>query len=345
MSRFIVSILSNHSVPNFLFIKEMEGRYDKHIFVTSPEIGLLGRKGQLIKALNINKENVIVISVDGNDYLSAKNTLTEKYLDTENNEYIVNLTGGTKMMSLAVHDVFKSKRTQFYYVPIGKNEYYNLSTGEKTPLRYRVNLREYFTLYGIDYQSNAEITFQHTRKETMDLFDSVRKRNFWLPRKLIDAQKAATPELRRYLGGEWFEEFSYFKLKEAFNLRDEDIAVSLKIYRENDSKANDNELDVAFMYNNVLYVVECKVTMTGYGRDAKLVVDDYLYKLAAISKDFGLQVSTYIFTIHNMDLFNEDAKDNFWKRCRILGIKGIVTGKMFANLKSSLYDKHTLKNM
>ena len=48
MARIIVSILSNHSVPNFLFIKEMEGQYDRHLFVTSPEIGQLGRKGQLI---------------------------------------------------------------------------------------------------------------------------------------------------------------------------------------------------------------------------------------------------------------------------------------------------------
>ena len=125
MTRIIVSILSNHSVPNFLFIKEMAGQYDRHIFVTSPEIDNLGRKEQLIKALGITDQNVTVISVDGNDYQSAIATLTDRWQEDEDNEYIVNLTGGTKMMSLAVHDFFKDKRADFYYVPIGKNEYYN----------------------------------------------------------------------------------------------------------------------------------------------------------------------------------------------------------------------------
>lgn len=131
MARIIVSILSNHSVPNFLFIKEMEGQYDRHLFVTSPEIGQLGRKGQLTKALGITQQDVTIISVDGNDYLSAIATLADKWQEDEDNDYIVNLTGGTKMMSLAVHDFFKNKRAEFYYVPLGKNEYYNLGTGKK----------------------------------------------------------------------------------------------------------------------------------------------------------------------------------------------------------------------
>lgn len=96
MARIIVSILSNHSVPNFLFIKEMEGQYDRHLFVTSPEIGQLGRKGQLIKALGITQQDVTIISVDGNDYLSAIATLTDKWQEDEDNNYIVNLTGALK---------------------------------------------------------------------------------------------------------------------------------------------------------------------------------------------------------------------------------------------------------
>ena len=344
MARIIVSILSNHSVPNFLFIKEMEGKYDELLFITTPEADKDNRGFQLQTALGRDEDDVVYVTVDGNDYRKALEDLRNWEIKKDD-EYIVNLTGGTKMMSLAVHDFFKDKHAEFYYVPLGKNVYYNLGTGEKTPLKYRVNLREYFSLYGIRFESKAEDSFVHPESETMGIFESVQKSHFHLPKKLWDAQKAATPELRRYLGGEWFEEFSYFKLKEAFNLRDEDIAVSLKIYRENESKKNDNELDVAFMFNNVLYVVECKVTMTGYGRDTKLVVDDYLYKLAAISKDFGLQVSAYIFTLHRMQNFSDEVKLNFLKRCEILGIKGIVTGKMFSNIKASLFNKQALSKL
>lgn len=344
MARIIVSILSNHSVPNFLFIKEMEGKYDELLFITTPEADKDNRGFQLQTALGRDEDDVVYVTVDGNDYRKALEDLRNWEI-RKDDEYIVNLTGGTKTMSLAVHDFFKDKHAEFYYVPLGKNVYYNLGTGEKTPLKYRVNLREYFSLYGIRFESKAEDTFVHPESETMGIFESVQKSHFHLPKKLWDAQNAATPELRRYLGGEWFEEFSYFKLKEAFNLRDEDIAVSLKIYRENESKKNDNELDVAFMFNNVLYVVECKVTMTGYGRDTKLVVDDYLYKLAAISKDFGLQVCAYIFTLHRMQTFSDEVKLNFLKRCEILGIKGIVTGKMFSNIKASLFNKQALSKL
>jgi len=344
MSTILVSILSKHTLPNYLFIREMEGKYDELLFITTPEVDKDNRDFQLLTALGKDDGDVVYVTVDGNDYRKALDDLRNWEI-RNGDKYIVNLTGGTKMMSLAVHDFFKDKHAEFYYVPLGKNEYYNLETGEKTPFNYRVNLREYFSLYGIRFESKAEDTFAHPESETMGIFESVQKSHFYLPKKLWEAQKAATPELRRYLGGEWFEEFSYFKLKEGFNLRDEDIAVSLKIYRENESTKNDNELDIAFMFNNVLYVVECKVTMTGYGRDTKLVVDDYLYKLAAISKDFGLQVSSYIFTLHRMQTFSDEVKLNFLKRCKILGIKGIVTGKMFSNIKASLFNKQALSKL
>lgn len=344
MSTILVSILSKHTLPNYLLIREMEGKYDELLFITTPEVDKDNRDFQLLTALGKDDGDVVYVTVDGNDYRKALDDLRNWEI-RNGDKYIVNLTGGTKMMSLAVHDFFKDKHAEFYYVPLGKNEYYNLETGEKTPFNYRVNLREYFSLYGIRFESKAEDTFAHPESETMGIFESVQKSHFYLPKKLWEAQKAATPELRRYLGGEWFEEFSYFKLKEGFNLRDEDIAVSLKIYRENESTKNDNELDIAFMFNNVLYVVECKVTMTGYGRDTKLVVDDYLYKLAAISKDFGLQVSSYIFTLHRMQTFSDEVKLNFLKRCKILGIKGIVTGKMFSNIKASLFNKQALSKL
>ena len=50
------------------------------------------------------------------------------------------------------------------------------------------------------------------------------------------------------------------RIKKELNLREQDIAMSLKIYRE-DSQNNDNEIDVAFMYENTLYIIECKVSI------------------------------------------------------------------------------------
>lgn len=83
---------------------------------------------------------------------------------------------------------------------------------------------------------------------------------------------------------------------------------------------------MVFVKDNALYVIECKVSMTGYGKVPKSVVDEYLYKLAAISKDFGLRVNSYIFTLHQMWRFSKATQENMSKRMRILGIRDIIDG-------------------
>lgn len=354
MARMLVSILSKHTMPNYLFIKEMEGRYDGMIFITTEQVDSSFGGEQLEEALDLSIDDVgpKYVSVDSDDYLKTIRGLREKVETKPGDTFIVNLTGGTKMMSLAVHDFFASHGTEgnaewsaeFYYVPIGKNQYYNLQTGEMTPITYRVSLREYFCLYDIRYECTQESNFLHSQQETFTLFEEVRQNRYRLTQPLRNAQQAATPELRRYYGGEWFEQFAYFKLKEAFQLNANAIATSVKIYRQNaQDPTNDNELDVAFTYNNQLYVVECKVGMRGWnGVDPRDVVEEFLYKLAAISKDFGLVVKSYLFTLHDMRSFSENTRRNISKRCSILGIQGIVHRGMFTDLRGSLSNRQAL---
>jgi hypothetical protein len=60
-----------------------------------------------------------------------------------------------------------------------------------------------------------------------------------------------------------------------------------------------------------------------------------MYKLAAISKDFGLQVNPYIFTKHRFTpkAFNESRMSAIHKRMRILGIKGLLGNEYFKQYK------------
>lgn len=74
-------------------------------------------------------------------------------------------------------------------------------------------------------------------------------------------------------------------------------------------------------------MIECKVTMNGPKKNPKETVEKYLYKLAAISKDFGLRVNSYLFTLHKMREMPQATQDNIKKRMRILGIRGIVDGQ------------------
>ena len=322
MSKTIVSILSDHLLPNFLFIKEMEGLYSDLLFVSTPQMEMQEKAMHLEVALGRKEGSVRRIVVANDNYKDILDTLRAEQL-SDSVEYIVNITGGTKTMSLAVHEYFCQFNASFVYVPIGKNSYYDFSTDQTHSLDYRVSLNEYFTLYGLAYDYDNDLICDAQRP--FNLFNEQKMSNFYLTEELRFAHKAPRPELRRYLGGEWFEEYVYLRIKRDFKLRDEDIAKSVKICRLS-STSNDNELDVVFVQDNALYVIECKVSMTGYGKEPKSVVDEYLYKLAAISKDFGLRVNSYIFTLHQMWRFAKATQENMSKRMRILGIRDIIDG-------------------
>lgn len=336
MSTILVSILSKHTLPNFLFIKEMEGKYDELLFITTPEVDKDNRGFQLQTTLGKEQEEVVYISVDGNDYRKALEDLNNWEV-RKDDKYIVNLTGGTKMMSLAVHDFFFNLDTHFYYVPIGKNQYYKLSTGTWLPLLYRASLKEYFALYGMKYTCDNKLT--HSEDQTRGLFEEVRFKKFKLPYKLMHAQEEGvwkTPEDKRYYSGGWFEEYTYSRIKRQFHLSDEEIGLSLKIYRNKVKTPNDNELDVAFMLDNALYVIECKVTMNGFNTTVPRTVESFLYKLAAVSKDYGLVVNSYLFTLHRLSLLSSGSLHNIEKRCKILGIRGIIGPKELSDKELKL---------
>ncbi|WP_299368896.1 DUF1887 family CARF protein [uncultured Porphyromonas sp.] len=322
MSKTIVSILSDHLLPNFLFIKEMEGQYSDLLFVSTPQMEMQEKAMHLEVALGRKEGSVRRIVVANDNYKEILDALRAEQF-SGSVEYVVNITGGTKTMSLAVHEYFCQFNASFVYVPIGKNSYYDFSTDQTYSLDYRVSLNEYFTLYGLAYDYDNDLICDAQRP--FNLFNEQKMSNFYLTEELRYAQKAPRPELRRYLGGEWFEEYVYLRIKRDFKLRDEDIAKSVKICRLS-STSNDNELDVVFVKDNALYVIECKVSMTGYGKEPKSVVDEYLYKLAAISKDFGLRVNSYIFTLHQMWRFAKATQENMNKRMRILGIRDIIDG-------------------
>ena len=173
------------------------------------------------------------------------------------------------------------------------------------------------------------------RETTFRLFEKQKKCNFYLSSEIVHSHQAVTAIDKRYYSGTWFEEYTYLRIKQELCLRDQDIAMSLKIFR-NASEQNDNEVDVAFMFENTLYIIECKVSMIGYGKEPQHTIEDYLYKLAAISKDFGLIVRPYIFTLHKMEKLSDSSRKNINKRMRILGICNIIDGKKFLKKKIDL---------
>jgi hypothetical protein len=66
------------------------------------------------------------------------------------------------------------------------------------------------------------------------------------------------------------------------------------------------------------------------------LLEQYMYKLAAISKDFGLVVNPYILTLHRIENFSPARKQAIERRMKILGIKDILDSNTFKQLKLNI---------
>lgn len=340
--RYLVSILSQHLIPNFLLIKELAGAFDELIFITTQVVKEGSKEKQLEAALQLEQSSVMCITLTEDNYKENLRLLTT-HITSNEDTYLVNLTGGTKIMSLSVQSFFQelSGNNTFFYLPIGKNSFYNLISNESTPIRYKLSVNEYFMLYGIDTEySEPETNDFETPQQLFHRFRKV----FFNRHKLDDikfSQQQETPQMKRFYGGEWFEEYIYAYLLKKYSPQPNQIATGVKVFRAN-SNSSDNELDIVMIYHNELYVFECKVGLQGnqYEGGPIPTIEKSLYKLAAISKDFGLQVNSYLLTLHSIfnsqKGLNADSRENIHKRQQILGIRKIVDGDDFYRNKFEL---------
>ena len=95
MKKVLVSILSDHLVPNYLFIKEMRGQYNELLFIGTPYTESKEIATHLENVLEDKAENIKKIIVESDQYQKGLQSLANTSMPTDVH-YIVNLTGGTK---------------------------------------------------------------------------------------------------------------------------------------------------------------------------------------------------------------------------------------------------------
>jgi hypothetical protein len=320
--------MSDHVLPNYLFIKEMEGKFDKLLFVTSKKMQQAGKGRILERALGLRDDSIQRIQVseeDLNEMLAAIESVSFSATD----RFIVNLTCGTKIMSIGVYTHFSKYASLFYYIPIGKNKIEDVRTSEDIPLHYRVNLKEYLTLCDLTYEYDNN--YLYPPKHTLNFFEkfkNVRFNRYKVP-EILNVHTFNERD-KRYYSGVWFEEYVYLRVKTEKNIPDDSIARGVKIYRQDSGGNNDNEIDLMYVLDNKLYIGECKVSMIGVqGNGGVKLLEQFMYKLAAIAKDFGLIVNPYIFTLHPFNRVSTSKMQAIEKRMKILGIRGILETEAF----------------
>lgn len=334
MSTILVSIISEQTIPNLLLIKELEGQYDDMLFITTKRMEDTGQSRWIEKAADIIENSVKRVIVDPDSIENVTNTLKQEV--QLNVEFIVNLTGGTKPMSLAIYQYFTKPKNRIVYLPIGKNEIKEFYPAEAiTCINYRLNLKEYLSAYGIFFESLP--------KEAIKQFDLLKQilRMYKLNGfNSQDVSKEYTSSDANFFTGIWFEQYIYHLLIKQLNLRDNDIETDLKInnFKEKQRAGADNQLDIAFTHNNELYIVEAKVSI-GKEKLNKSNLENILFKLSAINRNFGIKSHPYVVTLADLTIESTNFRVDLERKLRVLGIVKIEDRNCILDQNSSICQK------
>lgn len=316
----IVNIVSAQTTPNYLFVKEMYKEQDVIVWIVTKKMKFAMQ--YLRNALpNASHEEIIIDSED--NFKEIKNTLKKKF--QSETSFYVNLTGGTKILSLSVYEYFKENhnQTKFYYISIDKkNTIINVDTQEEIPIKYRININEYFTLYGLskkekDEKATPYLSFDAAKymysllksgiyqRDEITTLREKRYKDKLKPISINDLEDASIKEFItlnkfptkeygkfskydvKYIVGEWLEDLIFYITE--YEMKPDSILKGIHIYKDSQSQS-DQELDVVYTKDNEFFIRECK---TGFEKES--MFNEIVYKSAAIKTLFGIGMKSSVY--------------------------------------------------
>ena len=213
----------------------------------------------------------------------------------------LNVTAGTKIMSLAAYEVFRERGLPIFYVHPQKDLFIPLiPAGPPRDLPDQLKLEEFFQVHGYQVTDLRRKTIARTRQqlgerlvEKVSLFsqalgslnylagtaenrstlksDRIVKR-IWdkngfkqlvdllvdegLLSAVNDHLVFSSEEDRFFVNGGWLEEYLFSRIDRLRNrFKIQDSAMSVQVESSTGTK---NEIDVAILHNNRLFLIECK---------------------------------------------------------------------------------------
>jgi len=355
MATILVSLVSDQTIPNVLFIKETPN-IDRYLLMSTEKMEKQGKSECIMEGSGTERSRFFDPLVVVEDSLVDIEEQLKTLDFDDDDHFLVNLTGGTKIMSIGAYNFFRNRQSEIVYVPIGKNIYRKIFPDAKQrdrDMACRLGVTDYLHSYGIDIlhgdQMNSRLRtpeataaffeyFCQAPPEDLAIFDALRdfrsKKNTPVdkvngltdlltrcPFKTKHPEKLSKYEVQ-YLTGEWFEEYAYTMLKQHFDLSDTAIGRSVKIQRRQNNAQN--EFDILFTRENALYVIECKTSIFD-PRSAHNLMNETLHKLAALRPDFGLFVKAFLFTLSEPGSGQDQIRPAQMERSRLFSIR-VVDG-------------------
>ena len=164
MKTCLVSLVSDQTIPNIVVVEQFKP--DHLLMISTEKMEKKGKSQAILDTLKLrgldysNSNHVIEVMEDSIIDLQTRGT---QWISESPHEFdfIVNLTGGTKLMSIAAFDVFTGFGSRMVYVPIGRNQYLAPFPKRRPrppePLDLRLSVEEYLTAYGIRITNSGKL--------------------------------------------------------------------------------------------------------------------------------------------------------------------------------------------
>lgn len=338
----LVCIISDQAVPNLLFIKQFAQPDSEFFFVTTEEMEHQQSTDNLIRSIRLDEKLCRKIIIDANDAMITFNQLRD-FPFPKKDQYLINLTGGNKLMSQMVFQHFLDYDSKMYYAPIASVNYQQLypevlSLPKDDSIK--LTLDQYLYAYGFEIIS--DVPYFEGKPKPSVLFQKVLQANG--AGRVPEIAKATSEDYKEadknYLNGGWFEFYCFQFFKQAFQLSDSQIAcsVGLKKVGSNTAYEHDNEFDLMFIHQNDLFVFECKVYKSqAYKKDK---FHDPMYKLASLTREFGLKCKKYLAILADLP-DSTDTQEQMDQLRKNLGIDKLITLTDFKKYRDSSILKNT----
>lgn len=373
--KVMLCLISEQHVPNLLGVHELMP--DRLALLETGGMKKSNAANNFVKALAIGGQDYLTryetVPLEGGDSIEeTKRALEGVYRKYPGAEWIVNITGGTKPMSIGAYEFFRQKgNARIIYVSASdQSKALDFSGGGVIPLRHRTTVAEFLAGYGFDVLNPGSIRENEERSErwlglaaeiaarsqsgsilgflaNLTRISNERKgREKGLEISESDGLFLNDARLRemiisifglsfdgehltgtldkyavRFFTGGWLEVFTWGLLRGLDGVWD--VHLGLQIGKK--GKKLQNDLDVAFMTDQSLRIVECKSGAQEHDKEGS----DTLYKIEAIRKQFGaLRVMSYLVTTSDnvIDPNTGGVRENLEHRAGLYGCRIVKPG-------------------
>lgn len=327
----LLCLLSDQHVPNLLSVHHFKP--DQLVLIESSQMASRGAARHFLNALKLGGLDYAarhdIERLDAEDSLfAARQALQRAHSKLTSAEWIANLTGGTKPMSIATYEFFKDLGGKLVYTNIFHPACIrDIESGQVEDCGHRLGIKEFLAGYGFEsrkadeklkhaeerargWSQSAGLLAQYTDdQDILVLDDQERKRGrdkgidltadrFRFPCDELRTIWLNGRSMRRltkyevdFLTGGWLEVFFWDLLsRHSDALAIWDIRLGLEVGRCGDHSGND--FDVAFMHNHGLSMIECKTGSQGHDAGG-----DVLYKTEAVTRQFrALRARSFLAT-------------------------------------------------